>query len=286
MMVKCHHCGMSHRLATFMKLIDPGLADEYRMELYKERIENGSYNAFNKEVIPEIIKQTPNVDSVLIGLTPLNELGQTHPAYKYALKRAIPVEQYDKIYFAPKFNSFAKRYNDSFAKLKNDYPRLVFPYFDSDGKIYAATARAFGKEEPKYIFLAIDESAERIYGLWRIDKSKPIIAVEGQIDSLCLDNCIAVGGADYSSQILKSIKQNLIIVPDNDFVRNKQVADSVKKAIDLGYTVSLFPDGFKYKDINDAVKGKYTKQQLQEMIISNAKSGIEANLELIFRRKC
>lgn len=287
-MVKCHHCGMSHRLSTFIRMIDPSLADEYRMELYKERIQNGTYNPpERKEHIPEILK-TPKIEtnSVLNGLTPLNSLGQNHPAYKYAQKRAIPLDQFDKIYFAPKFNAFAKQYNDSFSKLRGDYPRLVFPYFDASNKIYALTARAFGKETPKYIFLPIEENAERIYGLWRIKNNEPIIAVEGQIDSLCLDNCIAVGGADYSSQTLISIKSNLIIVPDNDFVRNKQVADSVKKAIDLGFTVSLFPDGFRYKDVNDAVKGKYNKQQLHEMIMSNAKSGAEAKLELIFRRKC
>jgi hypothetical protein len=269
-----------------MGMVDPTLANEYKMELYKERVSSGTILQKPKPVIEKpILKQEP-VDSVLDGLFSLYQLGEKHPAYKYATKRAIPVEHFKDIYFAPKFFSFAKKYKQSFEKITEDYPRLVFPYFDANGRVYALTARAFGKEEPKYIFVGIDEEATRIYGLNRIDTKKTIFAVEGQIDSLCLDNCIAVGGADYSSHILKSLQSKLIIVPDNDFVRNKQVANSVNKAIELGFTVSLFPENFRYKDINDAVKAGMTKQQLQELILLNAKSGAEAKLELIFRRKC
>jgi hypothetical protein len=255
------------------------------METYKERVASGTILQKPKPSPKPVIKQEP-VDSVLDGLTSLYQLGDKHPAYKYAVKRAIPKEHFKEIFFAPKFFSFAKKYKDSFTKISKDYPRLVFPYFDANGRVYAFTARAFGKEEPKYIFVGIDEDATRIYGLNRIDSTKTVIAVEGQIDSLCIDNCIAVGGADYSSHILKSLQSNLVVVPDNDFVRNRQVADSVNKAIELGFAVSLFPESFKHKDINDAVKAGMDKTELRQMILNNAKSGAEAKLELIFRRKC
>jgi hypothetical protein len=282
--VKCHHCSLSHKLSTFLQQECPTLADEYRLETYKEKVNSGQLTprvAERKEVvIPKI-----SLDSVLDGLIALSTLPKSHPAVLYAKKRAIPEEHYKSIFFCPKFFKYAVKYKDSFAKMKEDYPRLVFPYFDANGRVYALTARAFGNEEPKYIFLSIDERKENIYGIWRIDASKPIIAVEGQIDSLCVDNAIAVGGADYNSVLLRSLQSNLIIVPDNDFIRNKQVADSVMKAIRAGYAVSLFPASFKYKDINEATK-KMTKQEIQTIILDNVKRGAEAELELIFRRKC
>lgn len=284
--VKCHHCGMSHRLSTFLSQESPVLADEYRLETYKEKINSGQI--IPKQTIPETkpIKKE-SVDSVLDGLVPLTELRQNHPAVNYAKKRAIPEEHFKHIFFCAKFFKYASRYKDSFLKMKGDYPRLVLPYFDANGRVYALTARAFGDEEPKYIFLSIDEQKENIYGIWRIDPSKPIIAVEGQIDSLCIDNALAVGGADYNSALLRSLQSKLIIVPDNDFVRNKQVADSVQKAIKAGYSVSLFPPSFKYKDINEAMKkSKLSKKEIESMIIENVKRGAEAELELIFRRKC
>lgn len=254
------------------------------MEMYKEKVNSGQLTPRVDER-KEIIIPKVSLDSVLDGLIALSTLPKSHPAVLYAKKRAIPEEHYKSIFFCPKFFKYAVKYKDSFAKMKEDYPRLVFPYFDANGRVYALTARAFGNEEPKYIFLSIDERKENIYGIWRIDASKPIIAVEGQIDSLCVDNAIAVGGADYNSALLRSLQSNLIIVPDNDFIRNKQVADSVMKAIKAGYAVSLFPASFKYKDINEATK-KMTKQEIQTIILDNVKRGAEAELELIFRRKC
>jgi len=282
--VKCHHCSLSHKLSTFLQQESPTLADEYRLELYKEKVNSGQLTPRVPER-KEVIIPKVSLDSVLDGLIALSTLPKIHPAVLYAKKRAIPEEHYKSIFFCPKFFKYAVKYKDSFAKMKEDYPRLVFPYFDANGRVYALTARAFGNEEPKYIFLSIDERKENIYGIWRIDVSKPIIAVEGQIDSLCVDNAIAVGGADYNSSLLRSLQSNLIIVPDNDFIRNKQVADSVMKAIKAGYAVSLFPASFKYKDINEATK-KMTKQEIQTIILDNVKRGAEAELELIFRRKC
>ena len=102
---------------------------------------------------------------------------------------------------------------------------------------------------------------------------------------MCVDNALAVGGADYSSLILQKLKTNLIVVPDNDFVRNKQVADQVARLIKQGFTVSLMPETFPHKDLNDAVKSGLTPEQLRGMIEQNAKSGLAAELELTFRRK-
>ena len=291
--VRCHHCGYSHSFATFLKETDPILADEYRLEMYKAKVDAGDIVHRLSEVKTQntdLFKATINMpyrDEVLEGLKSLSELPPTHPAVKYAIKRAIPSEHFDRIFFVKKFFAYGSRFKEEFKKVRpeNDYPRLVFPYFDANDRVYALTARAFGKEEPKYVYLQISKNNTNIYGLWRIDTSRKIIATEGQIDSLCLDNAVSVGGADYANPLLKQLQSQIIIVPDNDFVRNKQVADQVDKAIKLGYTVSLFPEHFRHKDINDAVRAGMKSEELRDMIISNAKSGLEAKLELIYRRK-
>lgn len=289
---KCHHCGASSSFGSFLKNEDPVLYDEYRLEVYKSRVESGV--AFQRlpehkeppKDIQTVLESVPR-DEVLSGLKSLSELPHTHPAVKYAIKRAIPKEHFDRIFFCPKIYKFASKYKEHLADIdpKLDHPRLIFPYFDSNDRVYAYTARAFGNETPKYMFIKTDENTSNIYGLWRLDTSKKILAVEGQIDSLCLDNTIAVGGADYSNPILKQLQSNLIIVPDNDFERNAQVANQIDKAIKMGYTISLFPEGFRHKDINDAIRSGINSAELRDMIISNAKSGLEAKLELIYRRK-
>jgi hypothetical protein len=294
--VKCHNCGYSHTFATFIKETDPILADEYRMEMYKARVESG-------EIVNRIsnIQQKPQQDffklesklsinyhrdSILDGLQPVCDLSECHPAKLYVKNRCIPETLYDRIFFSRRFIEFASKISDRFnPETMKEYPRLILPYFDANDRVYAITARSFGDEQPKYIFLRVSENSSNIYGLWRINPSEKIIAVEGQIDSLCLDNCIAVGGADYSNPLLKQLQSNLIIVPDNDFVRNPDVANQVEKAIKHGYTISLFPDGFKHKDINDAIKAGIKSDTLRNMILDNAKTGLSAKLELTFRRK-
>ena len=42
---------------------------------------------------------------------------------------------------------------------------------------------------------------DKIFGLNRIDKSKPIYVVEGPIDSLFLDNCVAVAGSSNFAKV-------------------------------------------------------------------------------------
>lgn len=54
--------------------------------------------------------------------------------------------------------------------------------------------RAFGKEQPKYLTIKLDENRQKVYGLERINFQNPVQIVEGPIDSLFIDNCLAAGG--------------------------------------------------------------------------------------------
>ena len=54
-----------------------------------------------------------------------------------------------------------------------------------------------------------------------MDKNKHIFVVEGPIDSLFLDNCIAVAGADF----MKLPKENTTVIFDNER-RNLEVLKS------------------------------------------------------------
>ncbi len=90
---------------------------------------------------------------------------------------------------------------NKFPNLQGDHPRVVIPFFDRGGKFFAFQGRAFGKEQPKYITIKFDESKQKIYGLDRLDLNKPVMITEGPIDSLFLDNAIALAGADANLKI-------------------------------------------------------------------------------------
>ena len=71
-------------------------------------------------------------------------------------------------------------------------PRLVIPFFDKSRKMFAVQGRALGQSDLRYITVRIDEQYPKIYGLDRVDISKPIYVVEGPIDSLFIENCICL----------------------------------------------------------------------------------------------
>lgn len=277
--VFCHHCQYSVKFSTFIKDVDVQLHKEYILESFTD--------SGPKSFLPmvEEKKEVKVIDSSALQF--LDTLPSTHPVFSYVNKRQIPKEFFSRIAFVADFNKFASKIDENFRKVQKSVPRLIFPYYDENDNIISYSARAFGKEMPKYIKLILDSNVENIYGLWRIDKAQPIIVVEGQIDSLFLKNSVAVSGADYSKKFIRENKSNIIICPDSDFVRNPQVAGAVRKAIEAGFKISFLPEDLPFKDINDCVvKGGMTGDFLTNTILENARSDGAAQLEFIFRKRC
>ena len=106
--------------------------------------------------------------------------------------------------------------------------------------------------------------------------------VEGPIDSLFLDNCLAVAG---SSNFAKDVpKENTTIVFDNER-RNKEILIQIEQIIDKGYNVVLWPDDVKEKDINDMILSGKTKEEVQTIIKNNTYQGNMAKIRFSKWRK-
>lgn len=275
----CHNCGISCSLFNFLKEEDPNLYAEYRIETFRE----GNFIQ-QQNTKPEAEESKP-VIPYFTGLIPYSKLVPTNPAMRYLTRRMIPEDKLDLFYMAPKFYSWAAQYDDVFRNFKEQVPRLVIPYYDEYKNLLGFACRAYGRESPKYIQLRIDKKKEFIFGADQIDLSKKIIAVEGQIDSVFLDNAVAMGTANYQSDYLKKYKDRVIIVPDNDFRRNIHVCNQLKKSINMGYTVCLLPEDWK-KDINEIVKSGIDSPTIMNYILSNHRTGPAALLELTLEKKC
>ena len=113
----------------------------------------------------------------------------------------------------------------------------------------------------------------------KVDRDKTIFVVEGPLDSLFLDNCIAVAGADFGK-----IKGDLTIIYDNE-PRNKEVNKQIQKTINAGHKIVIWPDHLNHKDINDMIIAGYSKEQIQEIITDNTFVGAAAQLRFAEWRK-
>ena len=153
---------------------------------------------------------------------------------------------------------------------------MVIPFRDSNGDIFAYQGRAFGKEKPKYITIILDESVPKIFGLDRVDPSRDIFVVEGPIDSLFIENCIAVAQSDLR---VPQYKDKAVLVPDNE-PRNREIIKQLERAVDEEYRVVIWPDYVRQKDINDMVLSGLDALEIKNIISKNTFQGLSAKIEL------
>jgi hypothetical protein len=95
---------------------------------------------------------------------------------------------------------------------------------------------------------------------------------EGPIDSLFLDNAIALAGADAN---IKIQPQQCTMIFDNE-PRNKEIVKRMINAVDKKFNVAVWPKTLKYKDINDIIISGKTSSEIQTLISNNTHCGLAA----------
>jgi hypothetical protein len=264
---------------NFMKLIDQSLYNEFVLERYKANQDaNAHSHKYSKSSETSSSDNNKRSRLKLKDLERISDLDDDHPAVKYLTKRKIDPKHWKDLYFVLRFKKWEIEFRGEkvFRSIKDEHPRLIIPFFDKQGNIFRLSARAFGKEEPKYIYMKIKEDASRVFGIDRVDENKKVYVLEGPIDSLFIDNAIAVGSADLIVPELKSYK-DVVLVPDNQ-PRNPEVCKSIKKMIDSGYPVCIWQD-YIGKDINEAIMNGYTSDDVKKLIDRSTFSGISAQLK-------
>ena len=284
LLVKCHRCGYSSNLGKLIKFVDSNLYDQYVIERYKEGATK--YNSDN-DIASVIFESTPipQVDFILKDLLRIDTMPESHPAVKYVINRKIPKDKWNLLYFCSKFKKWTNEHVYKFHNFKEDHPRLIIPYFDEFGKVFAYAGRAFGNEQPKYYTIKLDTTKEKIYGLERVDYNKKIYLCEGPIDSLFLPNSLAVSGSSFNIDSIRKIRSIATIVMDNE-PRSLEITKQLYSYIKLGYNVVMYPDTVVEKDINDMIKNGKTTTQIIELINTNAYFGMEALLKFSQWKKC
>ena len=266
---KCHNCGKGTTLGKLVEYVDPQLYKSYVLEKYKGGIRNSTEPDFKFEPVKFD-------DKILKDLKRLDKIPE-HAAYDLFIKKRKLEDHADKFYVTWHFMSWVNTIiPNKFPNVKEDHPRIIIPFYDVNGKVFAFQGRAFGNEEPKYITIKLDENKRRIYGLDRLDVSKKIYITEGPIDSLFLPNAIAVAGSDLE---IPKLKKNSVYIFDNE-PRNKEIVNKIEKIINKKYNICIFPKSLKYKDINDMIIAGMSPVEIQTIIDNNTFSQLSAQQQL------
>ena len=273
---KCHNCGVTSSIGNLIKHVDVSLFKEYRMESFvnKDRV----IQEKPKEIT--FSKRKYHFNTPLKSLKKISQLQYNHPAKEYVQKRKIPNEYHRKLYYAPYFAKFVNSIIPRKLSEDNDEPRLVIPFFDEYQNLIGFQGRAFSKNAVRYITIMIEEDKPKIFGLDEVDWTKRVYALEGPIDSMFIDNSIAMIGADGGAYINSKKKQDIVIVYDNE-PKSSMIHKKLSRNIDEGFSVCIWPNFLQYKDINDMILSGMTKVEILNIINVNTFQDLNAKMKLV-----
>ena len=259
---KCHNCGASMSFNNFVKTVDPTLHKQYTLEKFKEGHTGRNFvvEAPKLEFTKPVFKKSINLPKA-----------SSDPAAKeYLVNRKIDP---DKFYFADKFMEWTNTQKRTFDTITRDESRIVIPMYDCDKNLIGFQGRALGKSFTKYITVMLDEEAPKVYGLDSIDKTSPVYITEGPFDSTFIRNSIAMCGADVD--ISNWGISNPVWVYDNE-PRNREIVERIRKTIDTGDSIIIWPTNIEQKDINDMVLAGHDVMSMLEL---NTYSGLQAKIK-------
>ena len=270
--VKCHNCGYGASLGNFIKQLDPHLHGQYVLERYSQgQTGRGKTKEPEFKFEPPKFKPKPTtIDLPSIGTLPCD-----HHARLFYEGRKMPNDFLDKVFYAKDFRDWAMSVSEiDYSNLGREEPRMVIPFYDTEGKLIAGQGRALGNHELRYITIKVTEDSTKVYGLDRWKSEEYTYIVEGPIDSMFLPNCLAVAGGDLQST--KFNKEKCILIFDNES-RNEHTVKKLMKAISDGWSVVIWPKDKKFKDINDLVINGLSTDEILEMINKNTMKGLKAD---------
>ena len=292
---KCHNCGYGSTLYNFLKEVNPSLCKEYSLERWKDgETGNSNYKKPKDEEVFKFIDKKPafkKKDKILDGLDRLCDLPDDHLAVTFANMRIIPKQHWKLLYYTNDFGNFMRLLDPNCASVGAE-ERLVIPFFNSHGDVVACQGRALNmkaeadaRTTAKYITVKADKSIDRLwYGLWRANPQNRVYVVEGPIDSLFLQNSVAMVGAGALKNIPERLEKTPITYILDNEPRNRQICNYIEKLIELGRDVCIWPDKIKEKDINDMAYNMSTRK-IQKIIDENTFNGLKATLRFRDWRK-
>ena len=245
----CHNCGESTTAIKWMKTHFP---------------------VNYKNMMMEVMQNKPNVKKTDITFTKksgaserdesddtkgFKKLTKFPDCVKYCEDRKIPKEIYSKWYYCT---------------TGIYYGRIVITFRNKQGRTYYYQCRSFNnKNGVKYLSRFGDHNS--IYNYYNVDAELPVVILEGPIDSIFVENSIAVTGLKLKGDKLKKFKKTYFLL-DNDKSAFKKATELLCE--DRRYVFNWvkflkdYPCEGSIKDVNDFIrKNSYGIEKLTWDII-------------------
>ena len=142
----------------------------------------------------------------------------------------------------------------------------------------AAQGRSLrGKSKLRYVTIKVKENSPKIFGMNTWDENKTTYIVEGPIDSLFVENSLAMAGADLSAYRKMFENIDVVFVYDNE-KRNKEIVKKMDRKIANNQKIVIWPRHVIQKDINDMILNNV---DVMNIIEHNTYQGLTAKTKLL-----
>lgn len=173
--------------------------------------------------------------------------------------------------------------NSNYSLVKGEH-RLIIPFYSKNNTLIGFQGRSLSSDKKlRYITVKIDSDTKLIYGLNSFDENKPGYVVEGPIDSMFIENCLAAANSDLES-VNSILKANLTLIYDNE-PRNVEIVKLMSSAINHGNNICIWPQSIIEKDINEMIMSGHSILEINHLIRSRTFSGLKAQLEFNLWKK-
>jgi hypothetical protein len=257
--------------------VDPNLVEEYQLERYKNSANTNSPEpAFSEFKTKPVFIKT-------LDLPTIESLPNEHFAKRYVVGREIPKKMYSQLYYADDFKAFV----DSFGvekDLKEGDQRLIIPFFDKEGNLTGFQGRALGESKIRYITIKLMDDVPRMFGINRVNEEESIYVFEGPIDSMFINNSVAVASSALESAAEYLDKSKIVLVFDNE-PRNKEIVKLMEHAIDNHFNVIVWPAMIQDKDINEMILTGFDIEELHDIMEKHTFVNLRAKMEFVNWKK-
>lgn len=263
--VFCQRCGYNTNLRNFIRDINPYIFEEYKKEEAKERLDDLRNGTLNKKMVGSSVINTDIDLKYLFKLSSLyfKPAKQFRKAVEFCKRRHIQ-DHIDEFYYSihPTDNIMSGM--------------LIFPFYMEDKEtLYGFQGR---HTEQKLFYTHSKNESVKSYNTFNVDYEQTVFIFESIIDSLMVENSIAMLGTSLSEAI-KALMHKRVWIFDNDRVGKQRAL----QYLDQGEKCFIYPDNFKWKDFNEAVCAGYKRENLPRLIQENSCDALKGKTKLMFQ---
>lgn len=260
----CHNCFYKKPVVAWLKEFFPSYYRAYYSELL--RTKDKKQDSLPTFANPKIKKKSPESEHTKHFIHILNGEGLIfEKSIKLCIDRNIPEIVWQKWFVA------------TGGMYKN---RLIIPFFDKEGKIYYYQGRSLlDNMTPKYLSRAGDYNS--VYNYYLVDKSQPVPILEGPIDSIFVENSIAVTGVKIDDKKLEDFPNRRFLIDYDGEGADNKTKLKVIELLSKGEYVFCWKKFIKeYRlpnrdkwDVNDVLlylkKDKFTFKEIEPFFTNN-----------------